>query len=127
MLLDIHRGDAAAALAAAQKTAPGVWRSIAVTLALQIGADRAAADAALKDLVDKYADGASWQIAEAYALRRDPGNMFKWLDHAWATRDGGVQFLLHDAFILRYKSDPRFAAFAKKVGLPATTDAKALP
>jgi hypothetical protein len=27
--------------------------------------------------------------------------------------------LLQDDFILRYKDDPRFAAFCRKVGLPA--------
>ena len=27
-------------------------------------------------------------------------------------------YLLYDPFILRYKDDPRFAAFCKKVGLP---------
>jgi len=32
-----------------------------------------------------------------------------------------------DFFIMGCQSDPRSAAFAKKTGLPATTDAKALP
>jgi hypothetical protein len=50
--------------------------------------------------------------------------MFKWLDRAWITRDSGMGRLLTDPFILRYRDDPRFAAFCKKVGLPATTDAK---
>jgi hypothetical protein len=30
--------------------------------------------------------------------------------------------LLYDPFILRYKDDPRFAAFCRKVGLPAPGD-----
>jgi hypothetical protein len=50
--------------------------------------------------------------------------MFTWLDRAWDTRDSGIGRLLTDPFILRYRNDPRFAAFCKKVGLPATTDAK---
>jgi antitoxin component of MazEF toxin-antitoxin module len=70
---------------------------------------------------------ASTRIAEAYALRRDPDNMFKWLDQAWANRDSGIQYLTYDPMILRYQHDPRFAAFCKKIGLPTTTDAKALP
>jgi hypothetical protein len=30
----------------------------------------------------------------------------------------GIAYLLYDAFILRYKNDPRFAAFCRAVGLP---------
>jgi hypothetical protein len=53
--------------------------------------------------------------------------MFLWLERARVNRDAGIELMLFDPFILRYKNDPRFAAFCKKVGLPATTDAKALP
>ena len=126
-VIEIQRGDAPAALAAAQAEPPGGWQDVALALALQIGPDHAAADAALKHLIDHWADGSSYQIAEVYALRRDPDNMFKWLDRAWANRDPGIQFLLNDPFILRYRHDPRFAAFCHKVGLPTTTNAKAMP
>jgi hypothetical protein len=78
-------------------------------------------------VIAKQADAAAYQIAEVYGLRRDPDNMFKWLDRAWDTRDSGIGRLLTDPFILRYKDDPRFAAFCRKVGLPTTTDAKAMP
>ena len=67
------------------------------------------------------------QIAQVYALRRDADNTFKWLDLALANRDPGIQFLLYDPFILRYKDDPRFAAFESKICLPTTTDAKMMP
>jgi hypothetical protein len=43
-----------------------------------------------------------------------------------ANRDAGIEYLLYDPFILRYRNDPRFAAFCKKVGLPDTTDAVAM-
>ena len=126
-IVEVQRGDAAAALAAAKRTPPGVWRDFAVALALQVGADRAAADAALRDFAGKDSAGDSYQIADVYAVRRDPDNMFKWLDRAWANDDAGVELLLFDPLTLRYQHDPRFAAFCKKVGLPTTTDAKALP
>ncbi|HEX7348718.1 MAG TPA: hypothetical protein VF264_03595 [Rhodanobacteraceae bacterium] len=125
-VIEIVRGDAKGALAAAKQEPPGVWRNIAVTQALQIGADRAAANAALHDLVSHDAPDAPFQIAEVYALRRDPDAMFQWLDRAWAAHDAGIGYLLFDPFILRYRADPRFAAFCKKVGLPATTDAVAM-
>jgi TolB-like protein/Tfp pilus assembly protein PilF len=121
-VIEIQRGNAEAALAAAQQESPGVWRDAALTLARQIGGDRSAADAALKALIDKNAGGAAYQIAEVYALRNDSNEAFAWLDRAWSSRDAGIENLLYDPFILRYKNDPRFAAFCKKVGLPTPAE-----
>jgi TolB-like protein/Flp pilus assembly protein TadD len=125
-LVKILQGDAPAALAAAKQEPAGFWNDFAVTLALQAGSDRAAADAALQNLIAKYTAGASYQIAEVYALRRDPDNVFKWLEQARVNRDAGMGLLLFDPLILRYQDDPRFTVFCKKVGLPATTDAVAM-
>src|SRR6185312_7046208 len=107
-IIETLHGDAGAALKAAKQEPPGPWHDIAVALALQIGPDRAAADAALKTLIDKYADMGPYQIAEVYALRRDPDSMFQWLGHAWDSHDAGISSLLYDPLILRYKDDPRF-------------------
>ena len=126
-IVEILQGDDKAALAAAQQESPGLWHATAVALALQFGAGPTAAEGALKQLVDRFADQGPYQIAGVYALRRDPDNMFKWLDHAWTRRDPGIGYLLFDPFILRFQDDPRFAAFCKKVGLPTTTDAVAMP
>jgi TolB-like protein/Tfp pilus assembly protein PilF len=121
-IIEIQRGNAKAALAAAQQEVPGVWQDVALTLARQIGSDRSAADVALKALIDKNAGGAAYQIAEVYALRNDSNETFAWLDRAWNGRDAGIQNLLYDPFILRYKDDPRFAAFCKKVGFPTPAE-----
>ena len=118
-IIQIQRGEIAAALDSAQQEPPGAWRDIALAIALQVGSDRAAADAALKDLIARSADGAAYQIDEAYGLRKDPDSMFTWLDRAWDIRDSGISRLLTDPFILPYADDPRFAAFCRKVGLPA--------
>jgi len=126
-MIEVLRGDSAAALSAAQKTPPGYWHDFAVALALQVGTDRTAADTALKNMIDKYSSTTAYQIAEIYAVRKDPDNMFKWLDRAVAKRDAGVELLLFDPLVLRYQHDARFAAFCKKVGLPTTTDANAMP
>jgi hypothetical protein len=95
-------------------------------LATQIGPDAKAADGALRTLITQDTSEAPYQIAEVYALRRDADRSFEWLDRAWATRDPGLSFLLNDPIILRYRDDPRFAAFCHKVGLPTTTDAVAM-
>ena len=124
--LDILRSDHMSALAAAKRETDGGWYKIALALVSQIGTDHAAADAALEELIRDKADAAPYQIAEVYALRRDPGKMFEWLNRAWTTGDAGVGNLLSDPLVLRYQDDPRFAAFCKKVGLPTTTDAVAM-
>ncbi len=125
--IEILRGDVPAALAAAQREPPGLWREMALALARQMAPDKAAADAALKTLVDGHAGDAAYQIAEVQALRRDPDQMFNWLERARSNQDPGISSLLFDPFLLRYKDDPRFAAFCKKVGLPTTTEAKPMP
>ncbi len=124
-VIEIQRGNAQAALAAAQQEVPGGWRDIGLALARQIGGDRGAADAALKTLIDKDAGLASYQIAEVYALRNDAKETFAWLDRALSNGDPGIQYLLYDPFILRFKDDPRFAAFCRKVGLRAPREAPA--
>jgi len=125
-VLAILRGDARAALAAAQQEPAPNWQRIELALATQIGVDRTTADAALQTLIDNDRDNAPYQIAEVYALRGDADNTFLWLDRAWNVRDPGIQFLLYDPLILRFRTDPRFAAFCSKVGLPTTTDAVAM-
>jgi len=127
-IIEVQRADAKAALAAAQaEPANGGWQEIALAFARQISPDRAAADAALNHLIATQSDVSSYQIAEVYALRRDPDQTFAWLNRAWANRDPGIAFLLFDPFILRYQKDPRFSAFCKKVGLPTTTESRAMP
>jgi len=123
--IEIQRGNAAAALEVAQQAAPGIYRDMSLAFARQIGSDRSAADAALRAFIEKDAGGSAYQIAEVYALRNDAKATFEWLDRAWSNRDAGIQYLLFDPFILRYKDDPRFAAFCRKVGLPVPAEASA--
>ena len=54
--------------------------------------------------------------------RADP----KGLDPARSSRDAGIAYLLYEPCVLRYKDDPRFAAFCRKVGLPIPGEASAL-
>jgi TolB-like protein/Flp pilus assembly protein TadD len=121
-VIEVLRGDAPAALRVAQKILPGTWQEVALALARQIGGDHASADAALKKLVDTGAGDGAYQIAEVYALRKQPDQAFKWLDRALENRDPGILMLLTDPFLLAYKDDPRFAAFCEKVSLPLPGD-----
>jgi serine/threonine-protein kinase len=121
--IEVQRGDAPAALTAAQQETEQGWQYIALAFAHQIGGDPPTADAALQTLIDQRAEFAAYQIAEVYAFRKDADNTFAWLDRAWSNRDSAIGFLLYDPFILRYKDDARFAAFCRKVGLPVPGEA----
>src|SRR3984893_10774769 len=125
--IEVLRGNAAAALEKAEQLPPGKSRDFALARARQIGNDAAAALATLQTLIDRYAGADAYHIAGVYALRRDPDGMFKWLDRAWANRENSVCVLYYDLLVLRYKDDPRFAAFCRKVGLPTPAEVAARP
>jgi TolB-like protein/Flp pilus assembly protein TadD len=115
-LIAVLQGDAHAALAAARQAYPD--DPLALALARQIGGDRGAADGALKALIDARGNDMAYFIAQVYGLRNEVDKAFEWLDRAWSNRDSGIDRLLFDPLLLRFKNDPRFAAYCRKVGLP---------
>jgi TolB-like protein/Tfp pilus assembly protein PilF len=84
----------------------------------QAAGNRAEADAGLQLLIEKDSDSAAFQIAQIYAQRGDGDKVFEWLERTWANRDPGVSYLLFDVYLKPYRSDPRFAAFCRTIGLP---------
>jgi TolB-like protein/Flp pilus assembly protein TadD len=75
-------------------------------------------DAALSELIAKYHAGGAYQIAEVYAFRNQSDEAFEWLDRAYAQRDSGLIGTKVDPLLKSLHSDPRFAAFLKKLNLP---------
>jgi TolB-like protein/Flp pilus assembly protein TadD len=123
-IIQILRGNPSAAVEFAKQETDPFWRTYALALAYFANGDRAEADAALKKLIDENADESGSQIAEVYALRKEPEKMFEWLEHAWTTHDAGVISLRYRPFGLAYKDDPRFIAFAQKIGVMPKAAAK---
>jgi TolB-like protein/Flp pilus assembly protein TadD len=123
-IIQILRGNPSAAVELAKQETDPFWRTYALALAYFANGNRAEADAALKKLIDENADESGSQIAEVYALRKEPEKMFEWLEHAWTTHDAGVIQLLYRPFALAYKDDPRFIAFAQKIGVMPKAAAK---
>ena len=116
-VIQILRGKPAAAVELAKQETDPFWRTYALALAHFANGARAEADAALNNLIKEDADDAASQIASVYALRKEPDKMFEWLEHAWTTHDSGVIELLQNPFLRVYKDDPRFIAFAQKIGV----------
>jgi len=115
--LDVLQNRPAQATANAQLENEGFWRDYAVALAQQAQGDQSAADARLKDFIAKDSNGGAFQIAVLYAIRKEPDQMFKWLDTAYDTRDSGLTQLAVTPFFLPYRDDPRFTALCQKLNV----------
>ncbi len=116
-MIQMLRGHPAAAVELATQETDPFWRTFALALAQFANGERTEADAALQKLIDEDADDAGSQIAQVYAVRKEPEKMFDWLEHAWTTHDVGVTELRSNPFLRAYKDDPRFIAFAQKIGV----------
>jgi hypothetical protein len=55
---------------------------------------------------------------EVYAFRNQSDEALDWLDRAYAQRDDGLIFTKVDPLLKSLHSDPRYAAFLKKIHLP---------
>jgi serine/threonine-protein kinase len=115
--LDLLENNPKGAMEHARLEQEGGFRDWAVAMALEAGSDKPAADAALQDFVDKHGNDAAFQVAILYAQRRQPDEMFRWLETAYAQHDGGLTRLFVIPFLMDYRDDPRFAAFCRKLGI----------
>jgi serine/threonine-protein kinase len=115
--LDILLNRPARAMANAQLESEGFWRDYAMALVQQAQGDKAIADASLKDFIAKDSNGGAFQVAVLYAIRKEPDQMFRWLDTAYANRDSGIVQLAITPFFIPYYDDPRFIALCKKLNV----------
>ena len=115
--LDILQNRPAQAMANAQLENEGFWRDFAIAMVQQAHGDRSVADAALKDFIARDSKGGEFQVAVLYAIRKEPDQMFKWLDTAYATRDSGMVQLAITPFFIPYRDDPRFTALCQKLNV----------
>ena len=71
-IIQILRGNSGAAVDLAKQETDPFWRTHALALAHFANGNRVEADAALKKLIDENADTSGSQIAQVYALRKEP-------------------------------------------------------
>ncbi len=115
MWMDQGRFEETDALIARQTYAPLRLNTMAV-LAHRRG-DRAASDRALRELIERFADIAAYQVAEAYAVRGEAGATFEWLRRAHRDRDAGLTYVLADPNFASVHDDPRWGPFLEEMGL----------
>jgi TolB-like protein/Flp pilus assembly protein TadD len=120
VIVAILRGDAETALREAQLEPNEGYRRFELALAHYARGDRAAADAALADMVTNDRNLLAYQIAEVYAWRGETEKAFEWLQIAYDNHDTGILSLLIDPLMRGLRGDPRFKDMVEKVGLPTS-------
>jgi TolB-like protein/Flp pilus assembly protein TadD len=120
-LIAAQRGDGETALREAQLEPDEGYRRFELALAQYVRGDRAAADAALADLIANGRDNLAYQIAEVYAVRGEKDKAFEWLQISFDNHDTGTLTLLVDPLLRGLRDDPRYKTFLAKLGLPAAS------
>ncbi len=122
--IDLLRHDIAAAARDAEREHPGFWFDFEAALVKQAQGDPQAAEAALQQFITAHQDTGAFQIAELYALRKEPDKVFEWLDRSLQVHDSGLTQLVTMPFVDAYKSDPRFIALCRKLKIDPSVLAK---
>jgi TolB-like protein/Tfp pilus assembly protein PilF len=116
--IDLRRSKPEMALQEMERENDPFWRRYGLALTYYALGRKQEADAALRDFIEKDKEDGPSQIAEVYAFRGETDKAFEWLERARAQHDGGLSELKGDPLFRRLESDPRYAAFLKKMHLP---------
>jgi len=114
----LARGQPDLALDEMQRESDPAARAACVPFAYWSSGRRAQADAAAKELADRYADLYAYNIAQLYAFEGKTDPAFEWLDRAYRQRDLGLTMIKVDSLVRGLRGDPRFGALLAKMRLP---------
>jgi serine/threonine-protein kinase len=120
VLVAIQRGDGEAAQREAQLEPNEAYRRFELALAHYARGDRAAADAALSEMIARDRDLLAYQIAEVYGWRGETDKAFEWLQIAFDKHDTGTLSLLIDPLMRGLHGDLRYKPMLEKIGLPTS-------
>ena len=95
---------------------PEEWgRLFALAICEHAAGRTAAADDALRQLLDKHAGDAAYQIAEVYAVRGEADAAFEWLERARVQHDGGAAWTKVDPLLRPLHTDVRWMDLLRKL------------
>jgi tetratricopeptide (TPR) repeat protein len=72
---------------------------------------------ALEKLITTHAADAAYQIAEVYGWIGEKDKAFEWLERAYQQRESGIDQITFDLCFTSLRSDPRYSAMLKRLGL----------
>jgi tetratricopeptide (TPR) repeat protein len=111
------KGDHEGALAEIEQEPSEPWRLVGRALAYYAVGRKAAADAALNEMIQKYGQIMAVNIAYTYAWRGEVDHAFAWLEKAFQLHDPGVGAAGVDLLFVNLHSDPRWPPFLRKLGI----------
>ena len=117
-LVYLLQGNADKAIIEIQHESDEGWRLYGLAQAYHGANRKAEAETSLNALARKYGSESGYQVAEAYAYRGEADSAFKWLEKAYASRDGGLSEIKGDPFMKKIEGDRRYVEFMKKMKLP---------
>ena len=115
LLLSEHRADAALAIMSEEADQDSKW---CVADAMWALGHRTEADALLAEAKAKHADTQALEIADAYAMRGDKDEAFKWLNRAYDNRESQLYVVRQHPMLRHLRDDPRFTELVRKLKLP---------
>jgi adenylate cyclase len=115
--IQLAQDDGDAALESLNKEADELWRLAGLSLAYSQLNREAEAKNILQELIDKYTEGAAYQIAATYAFRSEIDLAFEWLERAYQQRDGGLTEIMADPTFRVLSKDARWKPFLKRMHL----------
>ncbi|MCH7538079.1 MAG: tetratricopeptide repeat protein [Proteobacteria bacterium] len=117
-LVLLAQGDAPAALVAMEQETSDAIRLFGTAVVQHALGDAGASDAALQELIEKWAATSAYHVAHAYAFRGEIDNAFDWLEQAYDNHDSGLTEMLLHSLLANLHDDPRWEPFLDKMGLP---------
>jgi tetratricopeptide (TPR) repeat protein len=114
----LARGDRDAALLAMQEETTEGARLAGLAIAYYALGKKADSDAALAQAIKTYADLYAFEIAVAYAFRKQSDEAMHWLERAYAQKDSGLVYVKVELPLKNVEGDPRYKAFLRKMNLP---------
>ena len=112
----LYEGEPEAALASIKQSPTLGYRLMGLPLAHHALGHAAASDAAIEELIEKYAHGAAYDIAYIYAFRGEADRAFRWLDKAVEQNDPGLSTITVEDLFSNIHSDPRWRPFLESIG-----------
>ena len=114
----LQQGKNDEALAIAEEEPDLLWKLNAKSEVLFALGEKQKADALLEEIIKKYGNKATSNIANIYAFRNEKDKAFAWLEKSYQLKTPDIFDLLSYLSMKNLWGDPRWNAFIKKLPLP---------
>jgi len=113
----LQKGDAKSALAEMQQEGLYGLRLVGLAMAHHVLGQKFESDAALAEVIEKYAEGYPLNIAYVFAFRGEADRAFEWLDKAARGHNLFFNAVAGHPMFANIHADPRWLPFLRKHGL----------